>query len=875
MRAGGHRVYMQTADFAPLRVIEIELGEPLPSLKAENSESGATYAAALCLVRLHGSPLGSVRAEIPPQGLNPEQLARRVQDHLGGEIARHLIADGLEPVGRLGAEGIRSVGRPPCLAPLDDLLERAPTVSVVIPTRNRPSSLLETLTCILRSNYPGDRYEVIVVDNGSGADERVSLAAIELPEDVEVRLLAEPSSGGSNARNRGLEAATGEIVAFCDDDVLVDPNWIASLALALESGERVAGAAGLTLPRELETPAQVWYEGFASANRGLETRVLDRRDPPPDRPLFPFTIGDLGSGENFAFCRELLIELGGFDPDLGSATPTHGGEDVEAMLRVLLADHQVIYEPRAIVRHAHLREFEQFERRVWGYGVGLSACLTKALLTHPGLFPQLVGKLPRGLAYALSPRSAKNVDKPADYPGRLTRLELRGMAYGPVAYARSRARRRRGVEAGGDDPDDRSERALRALIVTDSYWPLIGGANRSIELLAHNLAGRGHTVAIATAWQEGVPSNEEQGDVQIHRLRDLSSRMRWISEDPYKHNPPPFPDPEAVWRLRRLINELEPDIVHSYGWLTHSTAAALLGKRVPLLISARGYGNICAVHNLARREAAGETICEGPALGKCLACSARTYGAAKGTAAVVGVFVSGPLLRRKVTAIHSVSHFVAQKIDRYLRVPGARNVVIPNFHEDVAGEPVDTEILEQLPAEPFILYVGAFRRIKGIQELFTAYGQLDAPPPLVLAGTRAPDTPSRFPDGVFVVEDVPHATVMAMWDRAMFGVFPTRIPEALGNVVHEAMSRGRAVIGTRPGGHEDMLEDGVNGLLVPAGDSPALAAAMSLLIEDAALRGRLGAAASERALEFTPEVVMPQMELLYREAIADFEGARA
>jgi glycosyltransferase involved in cell wall biosynthesis len=863
-------VDLHSADFAPLRVTEVELGEPLPRLEAEGAESEATYAAALCLVRLHGSPLGSVRAEIPAEGLDPARLASQVRERLGEEIDRHLRGDGIEPAGPLGACGIRSEARPSCLAPLEDILAGAPTVSVVIPTRNRPSSLLETLEGVLRSNYPGDRYEVIVVDNASGADRRVSLAAVEPPEGVEVRLIAEPRPGGSNARNAGLNAASGEIVAFCDDDVLVDHNWIASLALAFARGERVGGAAGLTLPRELETPAQVWYEGFASANRGLEARVLDRREPPPDRPLFPFTIGDLGSGENFAFRRELLIELGGFDPDLGSATPTHGGEDVEAMLRVLLADRQVIYEPRAMVRHAHLRDFEQFEGRVWGYGVGLSACLTKALVKHPVLMPQLLRKLPRGLAYALSPRSPKNVDKPPDYPGRLTRLELRGMAYGPLAYARSRARRRRNVRSAQDERGDPGRGGLRALIVTDSYWPLIGGANRSIELLAHNLSRRGHTVAIATTWQEGVPSVEAQGDVWVHRLRDLSSRMRWISEDPYKHNPPPFPDPEAVWRLRRLINEFEPDVVHSYGWLTHSTAAALLGKRIPLLISARSYGNICAVHNLARKD----SICEGPAPVKCLACSARTYGAAKGTAAVVGVYESGPLLRRKVTAIHSVSRFVAQKMDRYLRVPGARNEVIPNFHEDVSGQAVDTNILDRLPADPFILYVGAFRRIKGIEELFAAYGRLDAPPPLVLAGTRAPDTPSRFPDGVIVVEDVPHATVMSMWERAMFGVFPTRIPEALGNVVHEAMSRGRAVIGTRPGGHEDMIDDGVNGLLVQAGDSAALATAMSLLIEDAPLRERLGGAAAERGSEFTPEVVMPQMELLYHQTIADFRKAR-
>ena len=94
---------------------------------------------------------------------------------------------------------------------------------------------------------------------------------------------------------------------------------------------------------------------------------------------------------------------------------------------------------------------------------------------------------------------------------------------------------------------------------------------------------------------------------------------------------------------------------------------------------------------------------------------------------------------------------------------------------------------------------------------------------MVLAGPLAPDTPESFPDGVTVLTSVPHPTVMAMWDRALFGVFPTKWPEALGNVVHEAMSRGRAVIGTRPGGHEDMIEDGETGLLVEAGNVEALA----------------------------------------------------
>jgi glycosyltransferase involved in cell wall biosynthesis len=135
------------------------------------------------------------------------------------------------------------------------------------------------------------------------------------------------------------------------------------------------------------------------------------------------------------------------------------------------------------------------------------------------------------------------------------------------------------------------------------------------------------------------------------------------------------------------------------------------------------------------------------------------------------------------------------------------------------------------------------------------------------------DSPERFPDGTTVITDVPHATVMAIWERALFGVLPTKAPEALGNVVHEAMSKGRAMIGTRPGGQEDMIDDGVTGLLVPGGDAGALAAAMSRLIEDRELRERIEVNARERAKAFTAEVVMPQIERLYYKTVDSATGA--
>jgi glycosyltransferase involved in cell wall biosynthesis/GT2 family glycosyltransferase len=856
--------------FAPVRMVEVELAQPLPTIERGSGELGIPYRTAQILIRLHGEPLGFAVADLGDGAVEPAALAELIWEQLATPIAAHLEEDGLAVPAGIEANGLSDPGTPPCRRREAEFLREAPFVSVVIPTKDRPESAARTVKGIFASSYPRSRFEVIVVDNASGDDATFGPEDVEAPADARLRILREPNPGGSNARNRGLAEASGEIVVCADDDVDVDESWLARMVQPISVDERVSGVAGLTAPRELETPSQLWFEGFGGFMRGFERRVYDIAEPPPDKPLFPFTIGDLGSGQNMAFRRSVLLELGGFDPALGTATVALGGEDLDAMFRVLLAGNRVVYEPAAIVRHEHQRAYEQFQRRVWGYGVGLTSCLTKSMIENPRLLgPKLLRLLPAGVRYALSPRSAKNESKQEDYPSELTRLELRGMAYGPIAYLRSRRRHSGRRAAAPAAPRRDPATSLRVLIVTDSHPPLIGGANRSVELLSRHLVERGHAVTVATAWQAGLPAEEVSNGVHVHRIRDLASRARWISEDPYKHNPPPFPDPEAVAALRRLVRRTEPDLVHAYGWLAHSAAAALRRHQVPLLLSARDYGNVCAVRTLIRE---GDALCDGPAPRKCLSCARSTYGTPKGTVAAASVLAAPALLRRRVTAVHSVSHYVAEQMERFLRVDNAIERVIPNFHEDTGGAPVDEDAIARLPEQQFILFVGAFRRIKGIEELLAAYWKLEDPPPLVLVGTRAPDTPQPFPpQGVTVIEDVPHATVMAMWDRALFGVLPTKAPEALGNVVHEAMSKGRAMIGTRPGGQEDMIEDGASGLLVPGGDVDALAAAMARLIADPALRERFGERARQLAGAFTPEAVMPKLEELYGDTIAHFE----
>jgi glycosyltransferase involved in cell wall biosynthesis len=213
---------------------------------------------------------------------------------------------------------------------------------------------------------------------------------------------------------------------------------------------------------------------------------------------------------------------------------------------------------------------------------------------------------------------------------------------------------------------------------------------------------------------------------------------------------------------------------------------------------------------------------------------------------------------------HAVSTYVADLACTHLSggldLPRA---VIPDFHERYGGGEADAAILAQLPAVPFVMFVGALRRIKGVQELLDSYESLSDAPPLVLIGTRAPDSPERYPPGVTVLYDVPNATVMEAWRRAMFGVAPSTLPEPLGNVIHEAMSAGRAVIGTRPGGHSDIIEHGHNGLLVPSGDVSALRDAMRRLIDDHDLRAHMGARARVTADRFTPAPALERFESLY------------
>jgi len=315
-------------------------------------------------------------------------------------------------------------------------VDEFPRVSVIVATRERPDSLAACLRSLLRQTYTD--FEVVVVDNAPTTTRTADLVRHTWSDNV--RHVCEPRPGLAVAHNLGIAAARGELLAFTDDDVIADPGWLAAIVAGFDRPERPACVTGLILPAELRTPAQRLLYRHGGYAKGFRPVVYDRAAPPAD-PLFPFTAGRFGSGANMAFRADVLRGLGGFDPATGVGTPARGGDDLLAFFRTIVRGHRIAYEPAALVWHRHHTGPDAVERQVRGYGTGLGAFLTAAVLREPASLGALVRRIPRGVRHALDRTRAPGRPEPA-WSARLTGIERRALVAGPAAYLRARVRMR-------------------------------------------------------------------------------------------------------------------------------------------------------------------------------------------------------------------------------------------------------------------------------------------------------------------------------------------------------------------------------------------------------------------------------------------------
>ncbi|HEU4419646.1 MAG TPA: glycosyltransferase [Planctomycetota bacterium] len=249
----------------------------------------------------------------------------------------------------------------------DPLAERVwPSVSVVVASYNAAATLDECLQSLRALRYPD--FEVIVVDDGS-TDDTAAIARRH-----RVGLLEIPHGGLSRARNAGIEAARGEIIAFLDSDARADADWLRFLVTALESEQ--ADAAG---GPNLEPP-----------EAGFVARCVGNAPGNPTHVLVGDTLAEHVAGCNMAFRRTALQALGGFDARHDAA-----GDDVDVCWRLLDRGSRIAFSSCALVLHHRRGTVRGFLRQQRGYGRAEAALRAR----HPGRFNVLGDPVWRGSIY--------------------------------------------------------------------------------------------------------------------------------------------------------------------------------------------------------------------------------------------------------------------------------------------------------------------------------------------------------------------------------------------------------------------------------------------------------------------------------------------
>jgi GT2 family glycosyltransferase len=249
-----------------------------------------------------------------------------------------------------------------------------PPATVVVCSRNRPQLLLDTVESVLA----GDELpaELVVIDQSDAPHEALAARASDAAS--RVRYLWTRETGVSRGRNAGLAAARHDIVAFTDDDVFVDRNWLAALVRALAA----AGPRAVVTGRVLSTPAEA-PGGFAPALVASEVPAVYEGRPGRDV---------LEAG-NMAAYRAALQAVGGFDESLGPGTRFPAGEDNDFGYRLLAAGLRILYVPGATLYHRAWREGGEYLPLRWRYGIGQGAYYAKHLSLADRYMLRRMGKL--------------------------------------------------------------------------------------------------------------------------------------------------------------------------------------------------------------------------------------------------------------------------------------------------------------------------------------------------------------------------------------------------------------------------------------------------------------------------------------------------
>ena len=229
------------------------------------------------------------------------------------------------------------------------MLENKIVFSIIIPTYNRPQPLTNCLQSLADLDYPDNRFEVIVVDDGS----KISLKTVVKPlqNQLNLTLIPQANAGPATARNTGAKQAQGKFLAFIDDDCTPANNWLQVLEtyLIAHANDLIGGCIINALSENI----------YATASQALLDYIYASYQNKTKFPQF-FT------SNNIALSAENFWAIGGFDTNF----PLAAAEDREFCDRLLSHNYKMRYAPESIVYHAHHLTLKTFYRQHFNYGRG-------------------------------------------------------------------------------------------------------------------------------------------------------------------------------------------------------------------------------------------------------------------------------------------------------------------------------------------------------------------------------------------------------------------------------------------------------------------------------------------------------------------------
>lgn len=732
-----------------------------------------------------------------------------------------------------------------------------PSVSIVINTYNRADDLPNTLRSLANLDY--DNFEVVVV-NGPSADN--TNAVLEAWAD-DIKIVQCAHANLSISRNDGIAHASGDVVAFIDDDAIPHPQWLTHIVNHY-ADPRVAGVGGFTVDNtgvkfQVRKTVCDRYGNAYFVSDYFDERALNR----PNTPFYPSLLGT-----NSSFRRDVLMKIGGFDHAFAYLL-----DETDVCLRVVDAGFRIVYEPSALVFHqfspSHIRTKGRVAKTVYPSSVSKSYFImrhgVKYSVEEAG--KQLVKY--REEILTANRWMAEHGEIAWDHRVSLDQDLMVGIEDG------SRLAYERGTEIRGQLSLLASEKTfkkyaqkehLRIALVSQGLPPTNeAGIARWTSLVAEGLAERGHAVHVITR-SESSAYRRYQGGYWIHAVEDdpiagevLAARLRIPQNIASRAC--------AVADAVTFIKTFGLDVVSFPIWDVEGIACLDM-KDVGLVLSLHTSYGMAKPHKREWQER--------PLYGHFF---------------VDQVIAGEKLVLEKVPTIVANSNAIVTDLTSQSGVEiASKSLLCPHGTPDpLANNTARREMRAKAIDGLRLVYVGRFEPRKGFDIAVRVFSEMlkrSIPVRIDFAGdTLSPNARELMQslggakllesDKVRFLGQLERSELDDLYASAAVVLMPSRY-ESFGLVAIEAMAAGAPVVGFAVGGLAEVIEDDVSGIALPIGTDEWEVCYRELdrLVRDPSRLKRLSdGARSVYEQKYSLPAMIDSLEAAYRKAAASAAAA--